>query len=70
MVGQKRSQADGERGGREEEEQDVELSLSVWEAVLRGSNRINRADTLRLWDLRDFYSTGVLEELIKEILHL
>lgn len=35
MVGEERSQADREHGGREEEEQDVELGLSVGESVLR-----------------------------------
>lgn len=35
VIDEKRSQAHGKHGGREEEEEDVELCLSVWEAVLR-----------------------------------
>lgn len=35
MIGEERGEADGEHGGREEEEEDVELGLSVWEPVLR-----------------------------------
>lgn len=35
VIDEKWRQADWKHGGREEEEQDVELRLGVWESVLR-----------------------------------
>lgn len=69
VVGEKRSKADWEHGGREEEEEDVELRLSVWESVLRGKQQPDNQDnctkterTLRNCE-RDFF-WSVLGELI------
>ena len=43
VIDEERSEAHWEHGGREEEEQDVELRLSVWQAVLRRNPDVNTA---------------------------
>ena len=63
VIGEERGKADWEHGGREEEEQDVELRLSVWEAILRGKQHVNtklhkHSPVGEIWVLRRIWETS------------
>lgn len=55
MIDEERSEADREHGGREEQEQDVELGLSVWQAILRRNRDVNTAAPPKSIKKRDQY---------------